>query len=62
MPMKNSLIRKYNEKYLRDELGEPHSKQRYILDGIGNITEMDYDWVSVLYMDDKPFGIFLYKP
>jgi hypothetical protein len=62
MPMRNGLIRKYTEKYLRDELGEPRSKQSYILEGIGNITELDYDQISILYKNDKPFGIFLYKP
>ena len=62
MPMRNGLIRKYTEKYLRNELGEPLSKQQYILEGLGNVTELDYEWVSILYMDDKPFGIFLYKP
>jgi hypothetical protein len=60
MPIRNKLIRKYSEKYLTGKLGQPNSKYVVNMEGLGHITELDFDQVSVLYKDDRPFSVFLH--
>lgn len=60
MPMRNNLIKKYTKKYFKDKIGEPRLEHIINMDGLGDVTELDYNWVSVLFKDDKPFGIFFH--
>lgn len=60
MPPRKNLIRKYSEKYFKNNFGEPRSKHTIILVGLGNVTELDYNSFSVLLKENKTFGIFLH--